>query len=103
MAQPLQAVKRRKKLGDKELLFDRAGALELSANDFQMNLAADVIKRENIRNEQEAIGKNREVGSRVRKVMRDANVPMPEDLPLEPLIKEIAKRVKAKQPKLLKD
>ena len=30
-----------------EQIFDRAGPLELSANDFQINLAADVIRKEN--------------------------------------------------------
>jgi len=93
----LRSVKARKGLKDKEQLYDRAGPLELSANDFQMNLAADVITREGIKGEQKAIATNRSVGLRVRKAMTDSAATMPEDLPLEAPIKEIAKRVKAQK------
>ena len=46
---PLRDVKRKKRVSDKENLLDRAGALELSANDFQMLLAANVIATKGIR------------------------------------------------------
>lgn len=93
----LRSVKVRKGLGDSEQLYDRAGPLELSANDFQMNLAADVMTREGIKGEQRAIETNRSVGRRVRRAMMDSSASMPEDLPLEAPIKEIAKRVKAQK------
>jgi DNA-damage-inducible protein D len=48
----LRDLKVNKGLGEKEQLFDRAGALELSANEFQMNLAAAVISDEKIKGEQ---------------------------------------------------
>ena len=93
----LRSVKARKGLGDGEQLYDRAGPLELSANDFQMNLAADVITREGVKGEQRAIHTNRSVGLRVRKAMADSGSTMPEDLPLETPIKDVAKRVKAQK------
>jgi DNA-damage-inducible protein D len=46
---PLKEVKAKKGIGEKENLMDRAGPLELSANDFQMNLAAEVIEREGVK------------------------------------------------------
>jgi DNA-damage-inducible protein D len=89
----LKEIKARKGLGQKEQLLDRAGALELSAHDFQMNLAADVISKERIVGEQRAINTNRDVGRRVRKAMRDSGATLPEDLPLEAPIKEVRKQV----------
>lgn len=45
--------------------FDFAGPLELSANEFQMNLAANVIQKEGIKGEYNVISKNREIAQGV--------------------------------------
>lgn len=79
-------------------ILDVIGALELSANDFQMNLAADVLERRNIKDQKLAIETNREVGERVRKTMVDSGT-FPEDLPIEPPIKEVEKRLTQKRPR----
>ena len=92
---PLRAVRRKKGIPEAENILDRAGPLELSANDFQMNLAAEVITREGIRGEQQAIDTNETVGARVRRVIEESGSPLPEDLPVEPPINEIETRVKA--------
>ena len=97
---PLRKVKQKKGLGADEQLLDRAGAMELSANDFQMSLAADVIKREDIKGETEAINVNRQVGGRVRDVISESKGTMPEDLPLEPPIAEVKRRLIAKKKEL---
>ena len=55
-----------KGLTAKELLFDRAGSLELSMHEFAMLLAADTIVKEGIRTEQHAVEKNFEVAQSVR-------------------------------------
>ncbi len=91
----LRELKRFKGLKDNEQLFDRAGPLELSANDFQMNLAADVIKREKIKGEQAAIARNKTVATHVRNTITQSQGTLPEKLPLEPPIKEVQKRLKA--------
>ncbi len=91
-----------KGLSEKDNLLDRAGALELSAHDFQMNLAADVIEREGIRGEQKAIDKNLAVAKSVRQTMITEGATLPENLPLEPPIKVIAARLKAQKQKRLK-
>lgn len=93
---PLQAVRRKKGIPAGENVLDRAGPLELSANDFQMNLAAEVITREGIRGEQQAIDTNETVGARVRKVIEESGSPLPEDLPIEPPINEIETRVRVR-------
>ena len=74
----------------------RAGPLELSANDFQMNLAAQVISRESIKTEAQAIARNQAVAERVRRVIEESGSPLPEDLPVEPPIKQIEARLKTK-------
>jgi DNA-damage-inducible protein D len=84
-------------IGPTEQILDRAGPLELSANDFQMNLAANVIRKENIRGEQSAINRNKQVAAHVRQTIKQSGGTMPEDLPLEPPIKEIEKRVRGKK------
>ncbi|MGH6889698.1 MAG: DNA damage-inducible protein D [Rhizomicrobium sp.] len=89
-----------KGLSEGENLLDRAGALELSAHDFQMNLAADVIEREGVRGQQKAIDKNLAVARRVRQTMIDEGATLPEKLALEAPIKEVAARVKASQKRL---
>lgn len=78
--------------------FDHMGALELSANEFQMNLAAETIEKEGIRGEVPTINKNREVAQRVRQTMINSGSPSPELLPsAEEPIKEVEKRVKRKE------
>ena len=79
-----------------EQIFDRAGPLELSANDFQINLAADVIRKEKIRGEQLAITRNKQVAARIRNTITQIGGTLPERLPLEVPIKEIEKRVRRK-------
>lgn len=86
-------VKRAKGLGDKDNLFDRAGPLELSANEFQMQLAADVISRENVRGEQAAISRNEKVAGEVRKAMILSGATLPEKLPLAEPISVVRKRL----------
>jgi DNA-damage-inducible protein D len=89
----LKDLKAMKGLGDKDQLMDRVGPLELSANDFQMNLAADVIDREKIRGEQLVIRKNLELAKKVRATMTESGATMPEHLPIEAPISEVKKKI----------
>ncbi len=90
-------VKRHKGLTEKDQLFDYASTLELSMHDFQMNLAADVIKREKIRSEAFAVSKNKAVAQQVRKAVIDSGATLPENLQLDRPIKEVKRLVKSKQ------
>ena len=74
--------------------FDYMGALELSANDFQMNLAAETIKKENVRGENLAIRKNKEIAQKIRQTMTESGSRPPEQLPVEEQIREIRKRIR---------
>lgn len=66
-----------------ENLFDRAGALELAAHEFQMQLAATKIVNEGISGEQNAIAANLAVAKDVRNTVAKQGVKL-EELPLEP-------------------
>jgi DNA-damage-inducible protein D len=90
---PLRDVKRRKGVSDKENLLDRAGALELSANDFQMLLAAEVITTKGIKGEAAAVVVNERVGKEVRETMRKEGATLPENLAVEPPIAVVRKRL----------
>jgi len=90
----LRAVKVKKGLSQKDNLLDRAGTLELSANDFQMELAADVITKTGLKGEAAAIAMNQRVAEDVRQTMRVRGATMPENLPIEPPIAEVKKRLK---------
>lgn len=79
--------------------FDRMGILELSANDFQMNLAAETIRKESVKGESVAISTNKKVAHRVRQTMIDSGI-YPEKLPIEEPIKEVKKRLKSATKKL---
>jgi DNA-damage-inducible protein D len=89
----LKAVKVVKGLQEKQQLLDRAGSLELSMHDFQMNLAASVIAEDSTKGEQRAIKTNLDVARRVRKTVTDSGKKTPESLPLKPPIKEVKKRL----------
>lgn len=86
-------MKRKKGVGEKENLLDRAGALELSANDFQVLLAAEVISTKGIKGEAAAVVVNERVGSEVRATMKKEGAMLPESLPIEPPISEVRKRL----------
>ena len=77
--------------------FDYMGALELSANDFQMNLAAETIQEEKIRGESKAIQKNREIASKVRQTMIESGSRPPEELAAAEPIKNVAKRLRVQK------
>lgn len=95
-------VKARKGLKEADNLFEFAGAYELSANEFQMNMAADVIQKENITGADRVIRKNRIIAEDVRKLMIESGATLLENLPVEEPLKEVRKRVAAKQKAIAK-
>ena len=87
-------VARRKGLREGETILDRAAALELSAHEFQSNLAAEKILNEGISGEANAIRANREVAAHVRNVIIQQGGTAPEDLEVEPdTVKDAERRL----------
>jgi len=96
-------LKKKKGLKADDNPFDYEGPLELSANEFQMNMAADVIKKEGVKGEHDVITKNRKIAEDVRVVMKQSGATMPENLPLAEPIKEVRKRVTGHRKRLAKN
>lgn len=92
----------RKGLAEKENPFDHAGPLELSANEFQMNMAADVIQKERVRGEGNIINRNRKIAESVRATMKASGSTLPEDLPAAEPIKQVERRVKERKRQIAK-
>ena len=81
-------------IGEKEDWLDRQGIEELAANEFRITQTKSKIRRESIRGEESAINAHLQVGREVRDAIRRVGNTMPEELPAEPPIKEIEKRLK---------
>jgi DNA-damage-inducible protein D len=87
-------VDRLKGLKAGEQLFDRAGSLELSAHEFQMQLAATKIVNEGLSGERPCVDANLAVAREVRETIRKQSGVRLEEVPLEAEpIKQVRKRL----------
>ncbi len=97
----------RKRLKPKEHILDHMGSLELAANLFRTTQAEDKLRRENVRNKDQANRIHNEVGRKVRKTIHELGGTMPENLPVAENIKKVEsrekRRLKAEQKKLLEN
>jgi DNA-damage-inducible protein D len=89
----LADLKARRGIGENEDWLDRQGIEELAANEFRVTQTDAKIKRENIHGEEPAISAHAQVGREVRQTIERLGNTMPEDLMIEPPIKEIEKRL----------
>jgi DNA-damage-inducible protein D len=94
----------RKRLKRKEHILDHMGSLELAANLFRTTQAEDKLRRENVRNKEQANRIHEAVGRTVRRTIHELGGTMPENLPIAENIKTVEsrekKRLKAEQKKL---
>lgn len=97
----VDAIKARKGIPPKENLMDRMDTTELIANQFRMSQTREKLKRENIRNQREAMDAHEMVGKRVRSAIEEIGGTMPENIPPAEHIKTVAKRLKKTEPKLV--
>ncbi len=93
----LQEIKLRKGIPTKDDLLDRAGRVELAANEFRITQAEDKLRREQVKGESKAIQTHREVGQAVRATIQQLGGVVPEDLPAESSIKKLASTRKPKR------
>jgi hypothetical protein len=91
----LKEIKAKKGIGEKEQLFDRAGRLELSANEFRANLTEKSLLKNKVQGEENANREHRRIGGIVRQTIHKEAGILPEDLPAEPSIKKLAAKTKA--------
>lgn len=95
-----EAIKTRKRIPAKENLMDRMGTTELAANQFRMTQTRDKLARERVHDQQQAIQTHEQVGKEVRVAIQRIGGVMPENLPPEEHIKQVAKRLKSSPAKL---
>ena len=97
-------VQARKRLKPKEHLLDRMGSTELAANLFRATQTEEKLRRENVRNKDQANRIHEAVGRTVRRTIHELGGTMPENLPVAENIKKVEsrekKRLKAEQKKL---
>ena len=94
------AIKKQKRIPEKENLMDRMDTTELAANQFRMTQTRDKLARERIKDQQTAIRTHEGVGKEVREAIRRIGGTLPEKLPPAEHIKQVEKRVKSAAPKL---
>lgn len=97
------AIKARKGIDPKEQLMDRMDRTELAANQFRMTQTKEKLKRENIRNQRDAIEAHETVGKEVRAAIAKIGGTPPENIAPAEHIKKVEKRLKKTKPKLLLD
>jgi len=90
----LDAMKARRGIKDDDWL-GRAGIEELAANDFRITQTKAKLERDRICEEPAAIRAHESVASEVRSAIERIGGTMPENLPVEPPIKEVQKRLTA--------
>jgi DNA-damage-inducible protein D len=97
-------VQERKRINPKESLLDRMGSTELAANLFRATQTEEKLRRENVRNKDQANRIHESVGRTVRRTIHELGGTMPENLPVAENIKKVEsrekKRIKAEQKKL---
>jgi DNA-damage-inducible protein D len=98
-------VHQRKRLKPKEPLLDHMGSTELAANLFRATQTEEKLRRENVRNKDQANRIHEAVGRTVRRTIDELGGTMPENLPVAESIKKVEsrekKRLKAEQKKAL--
>ena len=85
----------------KEDILDRMGPLELAANDFRITQTTDVLRRDGIIGQNNAIETHQRVGKEIRSAIERIGGTMPEDLPVEPSIKSLLDEKKRNRKKAI--
>ena len=93
-------IAKRKGLRYREDILDNMGSDELIANLFRISQTEQKLRKDNIQNEKEANKAHYEVGSKIRKTIKELGGTMPEDLPTP---KKSLKQLEKEKNKELKD
>ncbi len=96
----VDAIKSRKGIPPKEQLMDRMDTIELAANLFRMTQTKDKLKKENIKNQRDAIETHEMVGKEVRLAISKIGGTLPENIPPAEPINRVKNRLKTTKPQL---
>ncbi len=76
------AIKKQKRIPEKENLMDRMDTTELAANQFRMTQTRDKLAKDKVKDQQAAIRTHENVGKEVRDAIKRIGGTLPEQLPL---------------------
>ena len=96
----VDAIKARKDIPPKDNLMDRMDRTELAANQFRMTQTQDKLKRDNIKNQKDAIETHEMIGKGVRSLIEEFGGTLPENIPPAEHIKKVENRLKKAKPRL---
>lgn len=99
----VDAIKARKRIPVKENLMDRMDTTELIANQFRMSQTREKLKRENIKNQRDAMEAHEMVGKKVRSAIEEIGGTLPENIPPVEHIKQVKQRLKTSNPQITLD
>ena len=92
-----KGIHKNKGLKKSQSILDHMGSTELAANLFRATQTEDKLKRDQIKNKQQANKTHFEIGKTVRKTIEEIGGTMPENLPVADSIKQIEKGKDLKQ------
>ena len=84
----------RKGLGKSQDILDHMGSTELAANLFRATQTEEKLRKDGIKGKTNANKVHKEVGTKVRKAIKDIGGTMPEDLPVADSIKKLERKEK---------
>jgi DNA-damage-inducible protein D len=88
-----KGIHKRKGLKKSQQILDHMGSTELAANLFRATQTEEKLRKENIKGKQQANETHFEVGSKVRKTIKEIGGTMPENLPVAENIKSVQKKL----------
>ena len=80
------AIKKQKRIPEKENLMDRMDTTELAANQFRMTQTRDKLAKDKVKDQQAAIRTHENVGKEVRDAIKRIGGTLPEQLPLRNIL-----------------
>jgi len=87
-----KAIHHKKQLKKSQNILDHMGSTELAANLFRATQTEEKLRRENIKGKQKANKTHFDVGTKVRKTIKEIGGIMPEDLPTAESIKKLEQK-----------
>jgi len=92
-----KAIHQRKQLKKSQNILDHMGSTELAANLFRATQTEEKLRRENIKGKQKANQTHYEVGTKVRKTIKEIGGTMPEELPAAESIQKMERKLKSSE------
>jgi len=90
-----KAIHQRKQLKKSQNILDHMGSTELAANLFRATQTEEKLRRENVKGKQKANQTHYEVGTKVRKTIKEIGGTMPEELPAAESIQKMERKLKS--------